>query len=92
MSSDKLARLREKRKVIAEQIRREENRLSRQERKKDTRRKILVGAAILHKAENEPEYKKWLIHLLDGFLEREDDRALFGLPPAKLETEKPAES
>ncbi len=95
MSSEKLARLREKQKTIAAQIQREENRLKKEERKKDTRRKILVGAAVLHKASKDSEYNKWLIHnLLDGFLDRTDDRALFGLSPkqgAEQKTEKPAE-
>lgn len=82
MTNGKLARLREKQKTIAAQIQREENRLKREERKKDTRRKILVGAAALHKASKDSEFNHWLIHhLLDGFLERDDDRALLGLPP-----------
>jgi hypothetical protein len=91
MSSDKLARLREKRKTIVTQIQREENRLKKEERKKDTRRKILIGAAILHKADNEPEYKQWLVHqLLGGFLERDNDRALFDLPPRAVAEAKTA--
>ena len=93
MTGDKLARLREKQKALAEQIRREESRRNAEERKKDTRRKVLVGAAILHKASNDKQYETWLINnLLSGFLTRDDDRALFGLPPlpsAAPNTEQP---
>ncbi len=82
MASDKLTQLREKRKALNEQIRREENRRNRQARKNDTRRKILVGAAILHKASSDKQYETWLVNtLLNGFLTRPDDRALFGLAP-----------
>lgn len=52
---------------------------SRRERKADTRRKILVGAAVLARIERglipEAELRDWL----DEALTRPDDRALFGL-------------
>ncbi len=51
-----------------------------QERKDETRRKILVGAYILEKytSENKSEF---LVQELDNFLFRTCDRNLFGLPP-----------
>ena len=88
MDNEKLVRLREKQKKISAQIKREESRLNAQKRKDDTRRKILVGAAILDKAKRDKQYGKWLEGVLDGFLERDDDRALFDLPPRKEETKK----
>ena len=52
---------------------------SRQARKDDTRRKILVGALVLARVQqgrfSEGELRGWL----DEALTREDDRALFGL-------------
>jgi septal ring factor EnvC (AmiA/AmiB activator) len=54
---------------------------ARRERREDTRRKILVGAIVLAKVEQgvleESVLKRWL----DQALKREDDRALFELPP-----------
>lgn len=53
---------------------------SRQTRKADTRRKILIGALVQARVQqgrfSEGELRKWL----DEALTRDDDRALFGLP------------
>ena len=81
MATEKINKLRDKQKQIAEQIRREEARVRAKERKEETRRKILVGAYILDKATRDEQYHGWLQKSLDGFLTRPDDRALFGLPP-----------
>ena len=51
------------------------------ERSQDTRRKILVGAAILAKVDREEWPKDKLLAMLDSTLTRIDDRALFDLPP-----------
>ena len=48
-------------------------------RKDDTRRKILIGAMIIGKAKNDPEFNKQVLAELDCFLEREADRKLFNL-------------
>ena len=54
---------------------------SKRERKVDTRRKILIGATVLARIDrkelDQGELKTWL----DKHLTREDDRALFELPP-----------
>lgn len=49
------------------------------ERAKDTRRKILVGAAILAKVERGEWPRDKLLTMLDSALTRSDDRALFTL-------------
>ncbi len=49
-------------------------------RSQDTRRKILVGAAVLGKVERGEWPEAKLLALLDTTLTRSDDRALFGLP------------
>ena len=56
-------------------------RLSKQERARDTRRKVLIGALVLHKIEKDPNEARrlgdWLRHELPGFLTRDMDKALF---------------
>ena len=58
-------------------------RLAQQERARDTRRKVLLGALVLHRLEHsgDAEFSKrlgdWLRRELPGFLTREDDHALF---------------
>jgi len=52
---------------------------TKEERAKDTRRKILVGAAILTKVERGEWPKEKLLAMLDSTLTRPDDRALFSL-------------
>lgn len=52
---------------------------TKEERAKDTRRKILVGAAILTKVERGEWPRDKLLAMLDSALTRADDRALFNL-------------
>ncbi|WP_036564231.1 hypothetical protein [Brucella anthropi] len=58
-------------------------RLGKQERANDTRRKVLLGALVLHRLENanDPEFTKrlgdWLRRELPGFLTREGAKELF---------------
>lgn len=53
---------------------------TKKERAKNTRQKILVGAAILAKVERGDWPKDKLLAMLDGSLTRTDDRLLFDLP------------
>jgi hypothetical protein len=58
-------------------------RLSKQDRANDTRRKVLLGALVLHRLENsnDPDFTRrlsdWLRRELPGFLTRDGDRELF---------------
>lgn len=58
-------------------------RLSKQERANDTRRKVLLGALVLHRLENsnDPDFTRrlgdWLRRELPGFLTRPGDKELF---------------
>jgi hypothetical protein len=58
-------------------------RLGKQDRARDTRRKVLLGALMLYRLENsnDDEFSKglgdWLRRELAGFLTRDDDKALF---------------
>ncbi|WP_112313477.1 mobilization protein [Pseudogemmobacter bohemicus] len=58
-------------------------RLSKQERANDTRRKVLLGALVLHRLENgkDEEFSRrlgeWLKRELPDFLTRDGDKELF---------------
>ena len=74
---ERLAQLDAQRKTL-------KSRLSKQERAKDTRRKVLLGALVLHrlnaakeKGEDAGWLAEWIRRELPGFLTREDDKALF---------------
>lgn len=64
-------------------------------REQDTRRKILVGAVYLGLAEQDDKAKKELKERMSNALVRDDDRALFNLPPLpkqKVEAEAEGKS
>jgi hypothetical protein len=81
MGNPKLEKLKKQKQVLEARIRQEQGRENAKKRKLDTRRKILAGAVVLDEAERHPAYKNALYELLARFLTRDDDRALFGLPP-----------
>ena len=53
--------------------------ISARERKRRTRRLILIGSYMEHVTQTDPDRKARLMKGLDGFLERDRDRELFGL-------------
>ncbi len=81
---ERLRQAKERKKIIEKRRRAIE---SRKRRNEDTRRKILVGAIIISKAEKGEVDKEELLALLDAELTRDDDRALFGLPPKTIKNE-----
>lgn len=56
-------------------------RLAKQDRARDTRRKVLLGAFLIHRLQNDrdfgPTLQGWLHRELPGFLVRPDDKVLF---------------
>ena len=64
---------------LQKQIRRAQARISAAERKRRTRRLILIGSYLEHVTGNDPDKRDRLIKGLDVFLER--DRELFELAP-----------
>jgi len=70
------------------------SRLGKQERANDTRRKVLLGALVLHRLESgkDEEFarrlREWLRRELPDFLTRETDKALFAdlIAPAPAAT------
>ena len=71
---------REKKRILQNQIRRAQSRLSAADRKRRTRRLILIGSYIDSVAQNDPVSMARLRKGLDEFLERDQDRELFDLP------------
>ena len=73
---EQLSQLEEKKKAL-------QARIQKQERAKETRRKILIGALVLDRmgSDRDPEFARrlteWLRRELPGFLTRQIDRNLF---------------
>lgn len=78
--SPRLQKLQQQQEALKAKIRREEQKLKTAQRKDDTRRKILIGALVLKATETDPQLKTRLDQLLRS-LKRNDERALFNLPP-----------
>ena len=77
----RLDELLKKREQLTAQIQQVRAKEAAKKRKEDTRKKILLGALMMSMMEkgelDQGKVRKWL----DGFLVREGDRKLFGLPP-----------
>ncbi len=76
--SDALKKLKAQQDKLAAKIQLLENREKAQAKKNDTRRKILVGAYYLEKAEKENSYPA-LQEAMKNFLTRPSDKILFGI-------------
>ena len=69
------------------------NASEREERKKkDNRRRILAGAAVLAKVERGDWPEEGFLKMMDAFLSRPSDRSLFGLPILDEISEQSGES
>jgi hypothetical protein len=75
----KIAKIEGKMKQLKAQMIAEKNRLDAKAKKEELRRRILVGAYFLDKAEKEGTLES-LAKTIEPFLTRENDRELFGLP------------
>ena len=80
--NEKLERLAERRRRIDAQIECIKAEEAAEERKRDARRKIVVGAMVLGMVERGEWPRERLLEKLDTYLTREHDRELFGLAPA----------
>ena len=76
----KLEELLKKREQLNAQIQKERNKQSQQERKEDTRRKILLGALMMELMKKGELDEKKVLKKLDGFLTLDIGRKLFALP------------
>lgn len=73
---EKLAQLKARKQAIESRLKATESKKNRAE---DTRRKVLIGAAVLAQIENNPEAQERTKQMMDKFLTRDNDRKLFGL-------------
>lgn len=80
-SKDQLAELRQKEAEIRARIQALEARDKEADRKKDARRKILIGGAVFAKVKRGEWTHKQLVDLLSSELKADRDRALFDLKP-----------
>ena len=74
------AELRQRKERILRQKRQQQAKITNEQRKRDTRKKVLVGAAVLAKVQAGDWTNDQLLTLLDNYLTRNDDRVLFDLP------------
>ena len=79
----KLQRLLEKEAQLKAQIQQAKAAERTLERKKDTRRKILIGAAVMARVDVGDWPMADLLSMMDGFLTRPNERALFDLDEAE---------
>ena len=74
---------RPRKETLKRQIRRAQSRITAAERKRRTRRLILMGTYMEHVTGDDPDKRDRLMKGLDEFLERDRDRELFDLAPNK---------
>ncbi len=79
-SKHRLERLKEQREKINARIQSVEARMKTSERKKDTRRKILIGSYYLDQARKSDKMED-LKKTMNDYLKRDYDRELFELEP-----------
>jgi hypothetical protein len=77
-AEERLKQLKAKRQQIEARKRAAE---AKAKRAADTRKKILVGAAVLAMVQRGDWKEEYLLEIMDYALSRDDDRALFGLGP-----------
>lgn len=76
-----LERLQARKAQLEADIARRQARARVEERKADTRRKILIGAVVMQEMKSNPYTEAWMLDLLAERLTKARDRALFGLRP-----------
>ena len=87
--AEKTKRLREversRREAINRRIRRAKYRATTAERKRRTRRLILIGALMERRMQADPQVAERMLAALDADLDRDQDRELFDLAPLEGE-------
>ena len=77
--ADKIDKIQQQIQALKEQLKKEKAKQVNRQRKIDTRKKILLGAMLMHWVELEEISEADLLKGLDKFLTRDSDRTLFGL-------------
>jgi hypothetical protein len=78
----KIEKLKTQQEKLKARIQLMESRAKESERKKDTRRKILLGSYYLEQAREKNQFDE-IKQIMDRFLTRDSDRILFDLLPLK---------
>lgn len=81
--SPRIEKLEQQQAALERRLQTARSKVKTEERKRDTRRKILIGAMVLAKAEQSPEEWNDLVRELDRYLSTKRDRQLFGLESGK---------
>ncbi|WHS33928.1 hypothetical protein QLQ09_24190 [Brucella sp. NM4] len=76
-----IADLKDRERQIQARIKTLEAKGAAEDRKKDTRRKILIGGAVMAKVKRGDWPYQQVVDLVDDALTKDRDRALFDLPP-----------
>jgi hypothetical protein len=84
----KIERMKQRQKKLASDIRKEENKLKNQDRKSDTRRKIIMGAIVIAHMKNDAEFRVVCERLQREGVKSDVDRALFNLEPLSKKENK----
>ena len=85
MAKDKLAALTEKRNQLNAQIQALKAKGQAQERKNETRKKIIIGGMVMRMVKDGDMPQERMQTLLDKYVESAKDRELFGLEPKSTE-------
>jgi hypothetical protein len=75
-------------KELAEQIKQEKAKLRREERERENKKKLIVGALVLKHYQDNPQVRDWLERLLDAELSNASERILFGLGEDKRQQDQ----
>jgi len=83
MAEDRLKQLEQQRAAIERKIRQERQRIKSEQRKRETRRKIILGGLIEAHCELHPEteFAREVDRLVGKFVKGDRERELFGLSP-----------
>jgi len=88
MATSKLDQLTKKRQQLNAQIQAIKSKEAIQKRKEDTRRKVLIGGVVMKLLRTGEMPQDRITKMLDKHLEKDADRALFGLPENTKSEEK----
>ena len=79
--TERLRKLEKSAARIRAELQRVKGRAAQEARKRDTHRKILVGAMVLDQVQRGEWPEERFLAALDKFLDKDRDRAVFDLPP-----------
>ena len=79
--TERLRKLEESEARIKAEIQRVRGRAAQEARKRDTHRKILAGAMTLDRVARGEVSEQRFLEDMDRFLDKDRDRAVYGLPP-----------